>query len=167
PPSPPADLTVWPPTGAEPVAVDGVYERFAAAGFVYGPVFQGLTAAWRRGTDICAEARLPGEQQPDAGRYGLHPALLDSVLHSLAFGVLDDSEQGWLPFTWTGVRLHAVGASALRLRMTPTARNAVALTVTDPTGRPVASARSLVLRPVTPDRVHAAATRPHADLFRL
>ncbi|MEV7198125.1 type I polyketide synthase [Streptomyces sp. NPDC093510] len=167
------DLTAWPPPGAEPLDVDDLYERLADGGFAYGPAFQGLRTAWRLGADIYAEARLPEEQQPDAGRYGLHPALLDSVLHSLAFGVLEGSDQGWLPFSWSGVRLHASGAAALRLRMTPTGRDAVALTVSDPTGAPVASARSLVLRPVTAERVQesragaGSGTGAYEDMFRL
>src|SRR5205807_772104 len=40
---------VWPPEGADPVAVDGLYARLAEAGYEYGPVFQGLRAAWRDG----------------------------------------------------------------------------------------------------------------------
>ncbi|MFD4631736.1 type I polyketide synthase, partial [Streptomyces sp. NPDC058473] len=173
PPTRTDDLTAWPPAGAEPLDVDDLYERLAEGGFAYGPAFQGLHAAWRLGADIYAEARLPEEQQPDAGRYGLHPALLDSVLHSLAFGVLEGSDQGWLPFSWSGVRLHASGAAALRLRMTPTGRDAVALTVADPTGAPVASARSLVLRPVTAERIQesrtgaGSRTGAYEDMFRL
>ncbi|MFH9662503.1 type I polyketide synthase [Streptomyces sp. NPDC017248] len=161
------DLTTWPPPGAEPLDTDGLYERLADGGFAYGPAFQGLRAAWRLGTDVYAEARLPEEQRTDAGRYGLHPALLDSVLHSLAFGVLEGSDQGWLPFSWSGVRLHASGATALRLRMTPAGRDAVALTVADPTGAPVATARSLVLRPVTAERIQESRTGAHEDVFRL
>uniref|UniRef100_UPI000CD4DA34 type I polyketide synthase n=1 Tax=Streptomyces sp. SM14 TaxID=1736045 RepID=UPI000CD4DA34 len=161
------DLTEWPPAGAEPLEVDGLYERLADGGFAYGPAFQGLRAAWRLGTAVYAEARLPEEQRTDAGRYGLHPALLDSVLHSLTFGVLEGSDQSWLPFSWSGVRLHATGATALRLRMTPTGRDAVALTVADPTGALVATARSLVLRPVTAQRIQESRTGAHEDMFRL
>ncbi|QCX74521.1 Erythronolide synthase, modules 3 and 4 [Streptomyces sp. YIM 121038] len=165
--TPPEDLTAWPPAGAEPLDVDGLYARLADGGFAYGPAFQGLCAAWRLGDAVYAEARLPEAQASDAGRYGLHPALLDSVLHALAFGVLEGSDQGWLPFSWSGVRLHAAGATALRLRMTPAGRDAVAWTVADPTGAPVASARSLVLRPVTADRIQESRTGTHADMFRL
>ncbi|NEE46469.1 hypothetical protein G3M55_17835, partial [Streptomyces sp. SID8455] len=32
----------WPPPGAEPLDLDGLYDRFAAGGFAYGPAFQGL-----------------------------------------------------------------------------------------------------------------------------
>ncbi|NJP64727.1 type I polyketide synthase [Streptomyces spiramenti] len=161
-----ADLTAWPPPGAEPLSVDGLYERLAGGGFAYGPAFQGLCAAWRLGNDVYAEARLPEAQRTDAGRYGLHPALLDSLLHSLAFGVLEGSDRSWLPFSWSGVRLHASGAAALRLRMTPTGRDSVALTVADPSGSLVATARSLVLRPVTAERIQESRTGAHEDLFR-
>ncbi|MGW2200366.1 acyltransferase domain-containing protein, partial [Streptosporangium sp. NPDC001682] len=44
------DAAVWPPREATPIQLDGLYDQFAAGGFHYGPVFQGLRAAWR-GTD--------------------------------------------------------------------------------------------------------------------
>ena len=41
----------WPPAGAQPIALDDAYERFADIGIEYGPVFQGLqgSMAPRRG----------------------------------------------------------------------------------------------------------------------
>ena len=55
----------------------------------------------------------------DAGRFGLHPVLLDAVLHGIAAGgVLAESELTRLPFEWEGVSLHAVGATRLRARIT-------------------------------------------------
>ena len=171
-----ADLRAWPPAGAVPLPVEGLYQRFAEAGFAYGPAFRGLTAAWRLGEEVFAEASLPIEQQCDAGRYGLHPALLDSALHALVFDVLPGTgpdgrpgggSQGWLPFSWSGVDLHAHGAAAARLRLTPTGRDSVAVLLADATGRPVASARSLVLRPVSADQVSAARTGHHEELFRV
>ena len=41
------DLSVWPPAGAEPVALDGLYERLTGAGLAYGPAFRGLREVWR------------------------------------------------------------------------------------------------------------------------
>lgn len=125
-----------------PLDVEGLYQRFAEGGFAYGPAFQGLRAAWRLGDEVFAAASLPERQQPDAARFGLHPALLDSALHALVFDVLRGPAKGWLPFSWNGVRLHASGASELRLRLTPTGRDAVAVLATDGTGQLVASARS-------------------------
>src|SRR5205807_1517114 len=37
----------WPPEGAEPLPVDELYARLGDLGYDYGPVFQGLRAAWR------------------------------------------------------------------------------------------------------------------------
>ncbi|MFD8938973.1 type I polyketide synthase [Streptomyces sp. NPDC059578] len=162
----PADPAVWPPPGAVPLDTEGLYDRFAAGGFAYGPAFQGLRAAWRLDDEVYAVASLPDEQQRDAAAFGLHPALLDAALHALVFDVLEGPAQGWLPFSWNGVRLHASGATELRLRLTPTGRDAVAVQATDATGRPVVSARSLVLRPVSPDRFRATRAGHHEELFR-
>ncbi|MEH0656618.1 SDR family NAD(P)-dependent oxidoreductase [Streptomyces stelliscabiei] len=163
----PAPSMTWPPAGAEPVELDGLYERFAEGGFGYGPAFQGLREVWRLGDEVYAEASLPSEQQAEAARFGLHPALLDSALHALIFGVLEGTDQGWLPFSWNGIRLHASGARALRIRLTPAGNNAVSVQAADTAGQPVASIRSLVLRPVSPDQVRAARTAHHEDLYRL
>nr|WP_116210513.1 type I polyketide synthase [Streptomyces olivoreticuli] len=173
----PADrepLDVWPPADAEPVDVRGLYERFAATGLGYGPVFQGLGAAWRRGEEVFAEVRLPEEQAQDAARFGLHPALLDAALHAMALGgFLQQPDDGTgagrirLPFAWEGVALHAVGAAALRVRLAPAGTDAVSVTVADATGRPVASVASLAVRSVAPEQLKGAHTAFHDALFRL
>ncbi|MFG2911280.1 SDR family NAD(P)-dependent oxidoreductase [Kitasatospora sp. NPDC048298] len=162
-------LTEWPPAGAEPVAVDGWYEALAASGFDYGPVFQGLRAAWRRGDEVFAEVSLPEELADHAAGFGLHPALLDAALHAIGLGVLADREGGGLlPFSWSGVELHASGAGALRVRLAAAGRDAVALTVADAGGRPVATVDSLVLRPVDREQLARAGGASHEDvLFRL
>ncbi|MGC4792444.1 polyketide synthase dehydratase domain-containing protein, partial [Micromonospora sp. DT178] len=67
----PAGLGQWPPAGARPVAVDGLYERLADSGYVYGPVFQGLRAVWRAERDVYAEVTL--SEQVEADGFGLHP----------------------------------------------------------------------------------------------
>ncbi|AZM63655.1 polyketide synthase [Streptomyces sp. WAC 01420] len=161
-----ATLTQWPPPGAELVDVTGLYERFAESGFAYGPAFQGLTAVWRRGEEVFAEAALPASLRSEAGRFGLHPALLDSVLHSLAFGVLSGSGRAWLPFAWSGVTLHAAGAAAVRLRMAPTGDSSMSVVLADGTGAPVATAESLALRPAAPARTATGGGRTHRTLFR-
>ncbi|MFD7736658.1 acyltransferase domain-containing protein, partial [Kitasatospora phosalacinea] len=56
PPAPPA-AAPWPPAGAEPVGTADLYPRLAARGYGYGPGFQGLRAAWRRGERRVAEVR--------------------------------------------------------------------------------------------------------------
>ncbi|MGF0168722.1 type I polyketide synthase [Streptomyces albidoflavus] len=163
---PASEATAWPPPGAEPVDLTGFYERLATAyGLAYGPAFRGLRAAWRAGADtVCAEVVLP-EPAAEAPRYGLHPAVLDAALHATA--LFDTgADRATLPFAWTGVDLHAAGATALRLRITRLGDDEVALRLSDTEGRPVASVASLVLRPVATVGDRPAPTDPHA-LFTL
>ncbi|WP_055532098.1 type I polyketide synthase [Streptomyces graminilatus] len=162
-----APLTAWPPVGAEQLPVDDTYDRLAEAGFGYGPVFQGLRAAWRLGDDVYAEISLPEQARTDAPRYGLHPALLDAALHATAFLPMDDSVPGRLPFSWRDVTLHATGADTVRVRLTPRGAEAVALEVTDTAGRAIASIGSLTLRAIDPQRLHTRPDRGAGDLFRL
>ncbi|WP_436764447.1 SDR family NAD(P)-dependent oxidoreductase, partial [Streptosporangium sp. V21-05] len=159
---PVADLGVWPPPGARPVDLDGCYESLADRGLVYGAAFRRLRAAWRAGETVYAEVGLA--EDAEAGRYGLHPALLDAALHALA--AVHDTAGTRLPFSWEGVRLHASGASALRVRLTPTGDGALSMEMADTTGAPVASVETLVMRPVG-----ATASGPspigHDSLYRL
>ncbi|HEY0699069.1 MAG TPA: polyketide synthase dehydratase domain-containing protein, partial [Micromonospora sp.] len=161
----------WPPSGAEPVPVDGVYERAAVAGFAYGPAFQGLRAAWRRDGEVFAEVALPAEQADEAYRYGLHPALLDAALHAVALLPANDSETGpgRLPFSWREVRRHRPGATALRVRAAVDRDGAVRLTGVDPAGAPVVSVDALITRPVSVEQLRAeyGTREDHLPLFRL
>ncbi|NXY96047.1 SDR family NAD(P)-dependent oxidoreductase, partial [Streptomyces sp. BR123] len=169
PATPAADLTAWPPAGAEPVDLDGLYEGLAAAGFDYGPAFQGLRSAWLHGDAVYAEGSLDEDTAATADWFGLHPALLDATLHAAGLGSLvGNTGQGRLPFAWSGVRLHAAGAAAVRVRLTPAGRDAVALELADPAGAPVASVESLALREVSPEQIGAAARGGRQDsLFRV
>ncbi|MEQ0565334.1 SDR family NAD(P)-dependent oxidoreductase [Amycolatopsis sp. NEAU-NG30] len=146
------ELGEWPPAGASEVDVTEIYPGFEDRGFTYGPSFQGLHAAWTRDGEVFAEVALPPSDRDPAARFGLHPALLDAALHGLGLGLLPDDGQGRLPFTWSGVTRHGIGASSLRVRLAPVAPDTVALTVADGEGRPVLTVTSLVLRPVSPDQ---------------
>ncbi|WP_406323070.1 SDR family NAD(P)-dependent oxidoreductase [Streptomyces sp. NBC_01637] len=155
----------WPPAGAEAVDVDGFYERQLDRGLEYGPLFQGLTGVWRRGTEVFAEVTLPEGTEP--GGYGLHPALFDAALHAGGFtGDGTDEEGPLLPFAWSGVELHASGATALRVVVTPDGSGGMALHAADTTGEPVLSVGSLVLRPLGPGRM-SASSEPADALFRM
>ncbi|MFC3450209.1 SDR family NAD(P)-dependent oxidoreductase [Amycolatopsis speibonae] len=158
------DLAEWPPRDAVSVDVTDVYPVFAAAGLEYGPVFRGLKAAWRLGEEIFAETALPEDTaKADVEQFGLHPALLDAGLH--AIGLLADEPGGAkLPFLWQDVTLHATGASALRLKLTPGKSGAVTLRAADGTGAPVVTIGSLTLRELAPVTL---ATPGLDSLFRL
>ncbi|MEH0972262.1 SDR family NAD(P)-dependent oxidoreductase [Micromonospora sp. CPCC 205546] len=142
-----APAGVWPPEGAEALDTGELYDRFAALDVTYGPAFAGLGQVWRRGDEVFAEVTAP-EAAKVAG-FGLHPALLDAGLHPLGLGVFtsDDGAGGpWLPFAWHRVSLHATGAARLRVTIRPAGPNAVAVTVADHTGAPVATIDALAVR---------------------
>nr|WP_123602004.1 type I polyketide synthase [Micromonospora sp. Llam0] len=141
------DFTSWPPAGARREDIDGFYPALVARGYDYGPAFAGLTAVWRRGDEIFAEAALPAGHGEDAGRFGIHPALLDAALHANAFHRRDD-ERNVLPFAWNGLQLHATGARSLRVRVAPYGPDALSFEAADEHGAPVLSMESLVSLPV-------------------
>ncbi|XXY19154.1 type I polyketide synthase [Sorangium sp. So ce216] len=159
------DLQAWPPPGAEPVDIAGLYDALAAAGLVYGPEFQGLEAVWKRGDDLFAQARLPAATR-DAERFALHPALLDSALHALAAGNTQDRSVA-LPFAWTGVSLRAAGATMLRARFERRGEHAYAITMADAAGQPLARVDSLALRPASHEQLRSASAGARDALFRL
>ncbi|WP_435798723.1 type I polyketide synthase, partial [Streptomyces prasinus] len=157
----------WPPDGGHPVPIDELYPALAGAGLEYGPVFQGLRGVRRAGADLWAEVVLPEQGHADAGRFGLHPALLDAALHALAVRAVEaDGPTGppgppGLPFSWSQVTLAASGATTLRVRISPRGDDAVELLALDPGGRTVLSVGRMVLRPLAADApAGAAVARP-------
>ncbi|MFJ8060994.1 type I polyketide synthase [Streptomyces sp. NPDC096142] len=173
PPAPVDDLAAWPPPGARLVSDDDPYDAFAAAGFDYGPCFRGLRAVWHRGEEVFAEVALPEQYRADAAGFGLHPALLDAAVQSLLVtqpGVAGETpslDEPKLPFAWSGLTLHADGATALRVRLAPTDHeHGYTILAADTEGRPVASIASLTLRAVPADRF-GENSRPAPELLRL
>ncbi|WP_172387678.1 SDR family NAD(P)-dependent oxidoreductase [Streptomyces sp. MNP-20] len=154
------DLSAWPPPGAVAVDWDGGYDRWTELGYRYGPAFQGLRSWWRRGAETFAEVALPEEVAADAGRFGLHPALLDAALHA----AVGDGPDCRLPFSWQGVSLRATGAAALRVWITPDGPDTLALRLADAAGAPVASVEALALRPMPAGELTAG---PPDALFRV
>ncbi|MYW00649.1 polyketide synthase dehydratase domain-containing protein, partial [Streptomyces sp. SID3343] len=111
-----------------------------------------------------------------ASRFALHPALLDAALHALALAglVTDDAKPAGasagglsLPFAFGGVRVHATRAQRVRVRTTSGPDGRADVELTDETGAPVATIRSLTLRPLarsgsaTVDAVTDALHRTH------
>ncbi len=144
----------WPPVGAEPIDASTAYSKLAAHGYEYGSTFRGLRSVWRRGADIFVEAALPEASRAEAGRFGLHPVLLDSVLHSVVVGdMLAESELTRLPFEWEGISLNAVGVNRLRARITLIGEDALAITLADGYGRLVGRIDSIGMKGVSPNRL--------------
>ncbi|MEU6085190.1 type I polyketide synthase [Streptomyces sp. NPDC047085] len=147
------DLTAWPPAGARPVDVS--YETLAGHGYHYGAVFQGLQRMWRHNDHVYAEVALPTE--PDA--YAIHPALLDATLHAAC------TEGPRLATSWRGVAVHAVGASALRVRIGPDRAGSVSIMLADTVGDPVAEF-TVGTTPVVPAELQAARVVQLGALYR-
>ncbi|WP_406011852.1 type I polyketide synthase [Streptomyces sp. NBC_00984] len=156
----------WPPEAAMPLHADrpgtGPYEQLAADGLRYGPAFRGMRAAWRHGEELYADIALPEaartpRREADGPEFVLHPALLDAALHALALdslvangsGAADPAAGGLsLPFAFSGVRVHTAGVQRLRVRVAPGPDGRTGVELADETGAPVATVRSLALRPL-------------------
>ncbi|PYC66962.1 beta-ketoacyl synthase [Micromonospora arborensis] len=159
-PAAPARLPAWPPLGAEPMPVAGLYDRLADRGLHYGPAFRGVRAAWRSGDDYYAEVALP--PAAGTGTYPLHPALLDATVHARLAG--EDGDGPEVPFSWQDVRVTAPAPEAVRVRITATGPDTVALVLTDLAGEPVAEVGALRTRPAAApaatDSLYALDWRP-------
>ncbi|WP_116210214.1 type I polyketide synthase [Streptomyces olivoreticuli] len=162
---------VWPPSGAEPVDLGDFYERADTTGVGYGPVFQGLRALWRQGPDLYAEVTLPQEASGVDG-FGIHPALLDAVLHPALLGEAPRADHVWVPFTLTGLSLWATGATSVRVHLSPLegqdeqAGRAWRVGVSDLTGAEVLTCEGLVLVAAGSRQLRAAGERT-PDLYAL
>ena len=164
---PSSDMSSWPPVGATPVDIEGLYERLATRGYGYGPAFQGLTAMWRRGDEIFADVTLPGDAGVSPAGFGVHPAVLDAALHAVIVATETGGERDntgvLVPFSWQGVSLHAAGASAVRARIAPSGPSSVSVELADGLGLPVLSVASMVARPVSQQQLMAAVSGSGPD----
>ncbi|MEU6594748.1 type I polyketide synthase, partial [Streptomyces sp. NPDC046881] len=168
--SPLADFGTWPPAGAQRVDVEALYGGLARRGYEHGPLFRAVRGLWRLGEEILAEVAVPEDDREEAGRFGLHPALLDAALHPslLDAATADGGSRVWQYLTWHGLALHAVGATALRVRITPQGRDALALEAVDPAGGLVLRAESAEPRPLSAEQLESAAgTASDDSLFRV
>ncbi|ATE55857.1 polyketide synthase [Actinosynnema pretiosum] len=93
---------------------------------------------------------LPEGSAADAAAYNLHPALLAEAVRA--------ATGGRVPTRWSGVRLHAVGATSVVVRADLDG-DRLALRLSDLAGGPVATVDEITLHagdPLTPDRTAAA-----------
>ncbi|OIJ85471.1 hypothetical protein BIV23_44560 [Streptomyces monashensis] len=167
-----AELRHWPVAGTERVDLDGFYERFAAQGIDYGPVFRGLTELWRKGDSAYGIVRLPDASA--ATGYGLHPALSDAALHILkgvtAASGRQEPDGALLPFAWHGVELYATGSGELRVRVDVTPAEGgqtIRVWAVDTAGEPVVHVDALLLRRATAQQLRAARATGADGLHRL
>ncbi|MEV5887688.1 SDR family NAD(P)-dependent oxidoreductase, partial [Streptomyces sp. NPDC052020] len=115
---------------------------------------------------VYAEVTLPDDAHPDTDAFGIHPALLDAALHANLFaegGSQEEAAGPRLPFAWSGVTVHAAGATALRVRVTSHGLDEASVLAADATGAPVISIRSLAARAVGAEQLTAGGAGDGAD----
>jgi acyl transferase domain-containing protein/acyl carrier protein len=161
---------VWPPTGARELDTEFLYDRLAEAGYGYGPSFQGLLKAFGVGDELYAEIALEPEQEAQAAAFLIHPALLDAALHPLLLAALDGGQasEPTLPVSFSGVRLHAQGAGALRVRIGGREHTeSSSLLALDEHGAPVLMIQSLRTRAIDPAQLQDVRPAGHSSLYEL
>lgn len=175
-----AGLLQWPVADTVAVDIEDLYSRLADQGLTYGPAFRGLKEVWQKPGEqvLYVRASLPEELSPSGAHergYGLHPALLDAVLHALFVqaGSALDAGQVFLPFGWTDVVLHAREATelrvALRVEEVQGERARLAVTAVDGDGQPVLQVAGLELRRANAQRLRSIgrASASSSSLSRL
>ena len=135
----------------EPLDADSFYDGLAAQGLGYSGLFRGVCGVGRdpaRPGVVYAEVALPAGVEVTG--YGIHPALLDAALQSLAAALADEATQAGgaarLPFALSGIRLYATAANRLRVRLAPVSADSFRLEATDPAGAPVITIDTVNLR---------------------
>ncbi len=162
---------VWPPTGAELLEIDDLYDRLAESGLEYGPAFQCLTMAWRRDGEVFAEVELSDAEAELAEGFGLHPVLLDAALHTIRLAASLDGADAydtlWLPSSWKGAVLSVTGATVLRVHLSRSAADVVSLALGDESGRLIASVDSLAMRKIAAADIGERVDRHKDGTFQL
>jgi acyl transferase domain-containing protein/acyl carrier protein len=160
----------WPPSGAEQLDLDDLYDDLAGLGFDYGPSFQAVRTAWRHGESLLVDVALPEGSGGES--FGLHPILLDAAVHSLLLQERSsDSGLARVPFAWRKARLHLTGTGTARVParacLSPVGEDEFAVALADSEGRPLASIDAVVLREVSTERMAGASSAGRRSLFGL
>ncbi|WP_433200626.1 type I polyketide synthase [Nocardia sp. CA-107356] len=172
----------WPPVDTEVVDSAALPERIAKlAGLEYGPAFVGVRAAWQRDDMVFSEIVLDTDAAPEPGRYDLHPALLDMVMHAGFSGLLwrdadSDPDTGRLLFRWGGARFHESATdggqwpaevTSLRVIAAATGAETVSVAALDPDGNPVVSVDAVVMRPYDVKEFRSSLVGDEAGLYQV
>ncbi|GDY51452.1 hypothetical protein SVIO_020750 [Streptomyces violaceusniger] len=122
---------------------------------------------WTHDGEVFAEAALPEQQSEAAGRFGIHPALLDAALHASNYCLPGEpGSRMLLPFAWNDIRLHATGATSVRVHARYSEDSGLSVALVDAAGGLVASIGSLILREVDAGQLEAlTSTSPNDALW--
>ena len=125
--------------------------KFEKQGIVYGPQFQALTALFMGDDEALGEIVLPEPVQADAGRYRLHPVLLDAALRMSSSLLSGEESEPYLPFSLERLVFYGQGGqtrlwSHVQRRAGASGSHSVDLTLFDDAGQVVAQLVDLTLR---------------------
>ncbi len=136
-----------PPQGEPRDPADDRYRALEDRGYGYGPAWRAVTAVGA-GADatVHATVTLPdGAPAPDG--FVVHPVLLDAAAHCVLLA--GTGETADVPFSWSGVRVHASGATTLHVAVAPVGEGRdLRIVATDPAGVAVLEIDRLVVRPL-------------------
>nr|ADH04660.1 TugD [Chondromyces crocatus] len=160
--APPPRRDALPPTTTTPEPLDGCYDALGEHGLEYGPSFRTLRQAFCEGPPGNATVRwvrvaLDDAQRAEAHAYGLHPALLDGVLH--AAGLWQSSPQGiFLPLSLEELRLWHKGAHTVWARVEHAHEGEelrrLDATLYDERGTPIGALQGLLLKRTNRSALH-------------
>ncbi|MDI3390798.1 polyketide synthase dehydratase domain-containing protein, partial [Streptomyces sp. B-S-A8] len=160
---PPQPAAEWPPLAgeAQPAMLQ---EQLSGQGYGHGRAFPAVTALWQNGDadEVCAELSPPADAELDLSGFLLHPLLLESALQVALFAAGGEDGVPRTVRSWSGVRVHASGAEALRVRVRRTDKDVFAVHLSDRNGRTVATVDALALK-AAGDPARAAAREASLD----
>jgi acyl transferase domain-containing protein len=79
------------------IPVEEAYAKFVEAGPKHGPAFQGMAELWHGNGETLSRVKVPEAAGGSAHAYGLHPALLDAALQTMA-RAMESPGDAYLPF---------------------------------------------------------------------
>ncbi|ONM49783.1 type I polyketide synthase [Nocardia donostiensis] len=140
-----------PPT-ADRVSAGELYDRLFDRGIDYGVPFQGVTTAWGQDDEHFAEVSLDESLADGAGRFMVHPALFDAMLHPALDLYSAGSDSPAIPITVSlrGIRLYRRGVPAARVRIGRGEAGAAHLAAITENGQPLLTIESLLIEPAGP-----------------
>ncbi|MBM7086592.1 type I polyketide synthase [Micromonospora humidisoli] len=156
----------WPPDDAVEIPSDEVHERCSCADVRYEPQLHAVTAAWTvpGSSTVHAELTLPAGLVDEVSPYATHPVLVEAVAQAARLATPGGAR---VVAGWRGWQVHAVGATTVRARVTPTPDGAFRAVLTDLAGRVVATLDALRFAELDPVALSRAGDRAHDALLHL
>ncbi|MEE1824311.1 hypothetical protein PUR61_19320, partial [Streptomyces sp. BE20] len=117
--------------------LDGFYERLAVAGWEIGPAVRCGRVAGRGGEGWWRVVARQEDLTVSAGRFGLHPALLDAALQSANLGAAPVARPGdvLLPYARNHEGQFASGATPQPVHPPRVGPDSLSIALTHPVGR--------------------------------